>query len=56
MVKKRKKLSPIIMHQHVDESGRIYGAKHPVDSEHNNIRTQMHHDFTVGKRKRMNKK
>lgn len=52
---KKKKLISIVMHQHHDEAGRIFGTKHPIHLEHNNERTQRHHDYTLGKRSRMNK-
>ena len=55
MVKKRKREIPVVMHQHNDEAGRIFGAKHPIHLEHNNERTQRHHDYTIGVRKSMNK-
>ena len=47
--KKKMKDIPVVMHQHNDEAGRIFGAKHPLHLEHNNERTQIYHDFTVGK-------
>lgn len=55
MVKKRKREVPVVMHQHNDEAGRIFGSKHPIHLEHNNERTQRHHDYTIGVRNRMNK-
>jgi len=42
-----KKKTPVIMHQHVDASGRPFGAPHPADASHSNPKTQERHDFTV---------
>jgi hypothetical protein len=43
----KKKLKEVKMHQHQDAQGRIFGAPHPIDSEHNNERTQKYHDLTI---------
>lgn len=42
-----KKQQTIEMHQHVDASGKPFGAPHPVDASHSNPKTQERHDFTV---------
>lgn len=54
--KKKNRQTVDVMHQHKDELGRVFGAKHPVNLEHNNERTQRHHEYTLGIRSRMNKK
>jgi len=46
-MKKRKLPKETKMHQHQDEQGRVFGAMHPLDSEHNNEKTQKFHDITV---------
>jgi hypothetical protein len=43
----KKKFKIIVMHQHQDEFGHVFGAPHPVDAEHNNEKTQMYHNITV---------
>jgi hypothetical protein len=55
MKKRKQKQTQVVMHQHNDEAGRIFGSKHPIHLEHNNERTQRHHDYTIGVRNRMNK-
>ena len=49
MVKRNIVVKEIIMHQHIDKLGRICGAKHPIDAEHKNKKTQKKHDFTMKK-------
>ena len=44
---KKKKVQAVIMHQHKDEFGHVFGALHPVDAEHKNKKTQKFHDITV---------
>ena len=46
---KKKKVVEVNMHQHIDEQGRVFGAAHPINSEHNNKKTQKYHDQTIGK-------
>ena len=46
-MKKRKLPKEIEMHQHQDERGRVFGARHPLDSEHTNAKTRKFHDITL---------
>ena len=43
----KKKKETVVMHQHIDEKGRVFGSKHPVNSEHTNEKTQKYHNMTV---------
>ena len=47
MSKKKNKKVEVVMHQHKDQQGRVFGAKHPVDAEHKNAKTQKMHDLTM---------
>lgn len=44
----KKKQKPVVMHQHKDQQGRIFGAPHPIDAVHKKEKTQKFHDLTVG--------
>lgn len=43
----KKKIKIVEMHQHTNGSGQIIGAKHPIDAEHKNKKTQRFHDRTI---------
>jgi hypothetical protein len=43
----KKKIQIVEMHQHTDGSGRVIGAKHPIDAVHENKKTQRFHDRTI---------
>lgn len=45
-INKNKKMK-VVMHQHTDEQGRVFGAAHPIDAEHKNTKTQKFHDLTI---------
>jgi cytochrome c556 len=47
MGKKKDKQIQVVMHQHQDEFGRVFGGKHPLDAEHKKAETQKFHDITV---------
>ena len=47
MKKSKKKKIEIDMHQHQDNFGHIFGAPHPINTKHNNVRTQEFHDLTI---------
>ena len=49
-MRKRIKKVPVVMHQHIDEQGRIFGARHPIDSVHKNKKTQKKHEYTLENR------
>jgi len=37
----------VVLHQHKDPQGRVFGAPHPVDAEHKKAKTQKFHDLTI---------
>lgn len=43
----KKKMKTVVMHQHHDKQGRVFGALHPVNAEHKKVSTQKWHDYTV---------
>jgi len=45
--KKKKKEVKVVMHQHIDQFGRVFGAPHPVDADHKNVKTKKFHDLTL---------
>ena len=45
----KKKIVPVIMHQHQDQFGRVCGSLHPLNAEHKKESTQKLHDITVNK-------
>ena len=47
MGKKKKKTPEVVMHQHMDQQGRVFGGPHPMDAEHKNAKTQKRHDYTI---------
>lgn len=46
-MKKSKQQVKVIIHQHQDEFGRVFGAPHPVDAEHAKSSTRKFHDLTI---------
>jgi len=46
---KMKKIEAIVMHQHQDKSGRVFGAPHPINAKHKKKETQEFHDLTIFK-------
>ena len=34
----------IILHQHIDEKGNVFGKAHPVNENHKRKKTQEYHD------------
>jgi hypothetical protein len=46
---KKKKMIPVVMHQHQDQFGRVCGSLHPLNAEHKKESTQKLHDITVNK-------
>ena len=49
MISKKKKQPEIHIHQHEDEFGRVFGAKHPLNAHHKNPKTKKDHETTVKK-------
>lgn len=48
MTKKKKKEAPVVLlHQHIDEMGIVFGALHPIDANHKNENTQKFHDLSI---------
>jgi hypothetical protein len=47
MKKTNKQQEKVIMHQHRDEFGNIFGAPHPLNAEHAKEKTQKFHDLTI---------
>jgi len=45
--KQKKVEDVVILHQHCDLLGRIFGAPHSIDAEHKNPKTQKFHDKTI---------
>ena len=49
MSKKNKQEINLVLHQHIDKQGKVCGAKHPINLNHRNQKTQKRHDFTIKK-------
>lgn len=47
MKKSKMKKIEIIMHQHQDGFGHVFGSLHPINAEHKKVRTQKYHDLTI---------
>jgi len=45
--KKKDEKVIVVMHQHYDSLGRVFGALHPIDAEHKNPKTQKFHDESI---------
>lgn len=44
---KKKKIEVVVMHQHQDNFGHVFGAPHPINAMHKNKKTQEFHDSTI---------
>jgi hypothetical protein len=47
MKKSKQQKVKVVMHQHQDEFGRVFGAPHPIDAEHTKSSTRKFHDLTI---------
>ena len=44
---KKKKIEVVVMHQHQDKFGHVFGAPHPINATHKNKETQEFHELTI---------
>lgn len=44
---RHKEKKKIVMHQHTDSNGNIFGKRHPANAKHKNSRTQEAHIKTI---------